>query len=127
MVRKESTSVTKLPFHERRKMDRRKISYYMPIMDSFTKQLVGHLMNLSPIGLMMDSNVPIPPNQKFNLHIDLMEEIAGHASLEFVAYSIWCQPDPIQPFLYNAGFIMIDFSPGDLEVINQISEKYGED
>ncbi len=119
------TPPSKPPFIERRKMERRKISYYMPIMDSFTKQVVGHLMNLTPIGLMMDSNIPIPLKQKYDLHIDLMEEIAGHASLEFVAYSIWCQPDPIQPFLYNAGFIIIDFPPGDLEVIKQIEEKYG--
>jgi len=114
-------------FRERRKMNRRKISYYLPVMDSTTKQVIGPLMNLSPIGLMMDSQVPIPAHQKLSLHMDLMEEIAGQASLEFVATSIWCMPDSIQPFLYNAGFSITDISPADLEVVKQIAEKYGEE
>ena len=113
-------------FTERRKMNRRKISYYLPVMDSATKQVIGHLMNLSPTGLTMDSQVPIPPKLKFSLHMDLMEEIAGQASVEFEATSVWCLPDSIQPFLYNAGFRIIDISPADLEVIIQIAEKYGE-
>jgi hypothetical protein len=128
---KESTIMSKPivsppGFTERRKMNRRQISYYLPVMDSATKQVVGHLMNLSPIGLMMDSQVSIPPKMKFSLHMDLMEEIAGQASIEFVATSIWCLPDSIQPFLYNAGFSISDISPADLEVVKQIAEKYGE-
>jgi hypothetical protein len=128
---KESTIMSKPivsppGFTERRKMNRRQISYYLPVMDSVTKQVIGHLMNLSPIGLMMDSQVSIPSKMKFSLHMDLMEEIAGQASLEFVATSIWCLPDSIQPFLYNAGFSITDISPADLEVVKQIAEKYGE-
>jgi hypothetical protein len=118
--------MSKLPFTERRKVARRKVSYYLPVMDSITKQIVGHLMDISPIGLRMDSDVPIPPNLIYNLHIDLMEELAGQASVEFVTTSIWCRSDSIQPFLYNAGFSIVEISPGDLEVIKQIAEKYGE-
>jgi hypothetical protein len=82
-------------------------------------------MDISPIGLMMDSKVPIPTNLKFNLHLDLMEEIAGRASLDFEAISIYCRPDAIQPYLYNAGFNIINIDPANLEVIKQIAEKYG--
>ena len=130
LMAKESTTLNKPiistpTFKERRRMNRRNISYYLPVMDSVTKQVIGHIMNLSPIGMMMDSQVPIPANQKFGLHMDLMEEIAGQASLEFVATSIWCLADSIQPFLYNAGFSITEISPADLEVVKQIAEKYG--
>jgi len=110
---------------ERRKIDRRNVSYYLPVMDTTTQQVIGHLIDISPIGLMMDSKIPVPTNLKYNLHMDLMEEIAGHASVEFVATSIWCRPDAIQPFLYNAGFHIVEIAPGDLEVIKQIAKKYG--
>jgi hypothetical protein len=56
--------------------------------------------------------------------MDLMEEIAGRASVEFVSISIWCRPDAIQPYLYNAGFHITEITPGDLEVVKKIAEKY---
>jgi len=111
---------------ERRKLIRRNVSFYLPVMDNNTKQVIGHLMDISPIGLMMDSKIPIPTNLTYNLHMDLMEEIAGQASLEFVAISIWCRPDSIQPYLYNAGFHIVNISPGDMEVVKQIAERYGQ-
>jgi len=111
---------------ERRKLHRRNVSYYLPVMDNNTKQVIGHLMDISSIGLMMDSKIPIPTNLKYTLHMDLMEEIAGQASLEFTAISKWCRPDKVQPFLYNAGFHIISIAPGALEVVKIIAEKYGE-
>jgi len=110
---------------ERRKLNRQNVSYYLPVMDNNTKQVIGHLMDISPVGLMMDSKIPIPTNLKFTLHMDLMEEIVGQASLEIAAISKWCRPDAIQPFLYNAGFHIVDITPGNLEVIKCIAEKYG--
>jgi len=80
-------------------------------------------MNLSPIGLMMDSQVPIPAHQKLSLHMESHGRDCRSGFLEFVATSIWCMPDSIQPFLYNAGFSITDISPADLEVVNQIAEK----
>ncbi len=110
---------------ERRKINRQNVSYYLPVMDTTTQQVIGHLIDISAVGLMMDSKIAVSTNLKYNLHMDLMEEIAGRASVEFVATSIWCRPDPIQPFLYNAGFHITEISPGDMEVVKQIAEKYG--
>ena len=111
---------------ERLKQNRRNVSFYLPVMDNNTKQVIGHLMDISPIGLMMDSKIPIPTNLKYNLRLDLMEDIAGKAILEFVAISVWCRPDSIQPYLYNVGFNIIEITPGNLEVVKRIAEKYGE-
>ena len=110
---------------ERRKLNRRNVSYYLPVMDDNTKQVIGHIMDISPTGLMMDSKVPVPANLKYNLRLDLMEDIAGKATLEFEAISKWCRPDPIQPYLYNAGFQIINIAPDYIEVIKRIAEKYG--
>jgi len=111
---------------ERRKLNRRNVSYYLPVMDDNTKRVIGHIMDISPTGLMMDSKVPVPTNQKYSLRLDLMEDIAGKATLAFEAMSKWCRPDPIQPYMYIAGFQIINIAPDDIEVMKRIAEKYGE-
>ena len=105
--------------NERRRTNRRNVTYYLPVMETTTKQVIGHLMDISPIGLMMDSKVPIPTNLKFTLYLDLMEDIAGQAYLEFDAISVWCRPDSIQPYLYNAGFHITSISPRNMEVVKR--------
>ena len=124
---KELAPVKKPNSIERRKLNRRKVSYYLPIMDDNTKQVIGHLMDISPTGLMMDSKIPIPANLKYDLRLDLMEDIAGKSILEFVAISKWCRSDSLQPYMYNAGFQIINISPDNIEVIKRIAEKYGEE
>jgi hypothetical protein len=110
---------------ERRRLERRDLSYYLPVMDNNTQQVIGHLVDISPVGLMMDSKMPVPTNLKYSLRLDLMEDIAGKAILEFIAVSKWCRPDSIQPYLYNAGFEITNIAPDDYEVIKLIAEKYG--
>ena len=106
-------------------MERRNVSFYLPVLDNNTQQVIGHLVDISPVGLMMDSKIPIPTNLSYNLHLDFMEDMAGRASLDFTARSKWCRPDSIQPFLYNAGFEITNVAPDDMEVIKCIVEKYG--
>jgi hypothetical protein len=110
---------------ERRRLKRRNITYYLPVMDNDTQKVIGHLVDISPAGLLMDSNKPIQTKMNFHLHLDFMEDIVGKATLEITARSIWCHPDPVQPYMYYAGFEISDLAPDDLEVINIIANKYG--
>ena len=57
--------------------------------------------------------------------MDLTSEVANKPSMEFVARSKWCEVDPLDPFLYNVGFQLINISPGDIEIFNRMMEKYG--
>ena len=111
--------------HERRKFERRNLSYYLPILDNDSQQVIGHLVDISPIGLMIDCKRNIPSGQNFNLRLDLMENVAGKAFIEFVARCRWCRSDNIQPFLYNAGFEIVTISADTLEIVKKIAEKYG--
>ncbi len=110
---------------ERRKLHRRNVSYYLPVIDSNTQKVIGHLMDINTTGLMMDSTVSVPTNLKYNLRLDLMENIAGKGVLEFTAMSKWCRPDKLQPYMFNAGFQITNISPDVLEVVKIIAEKYG--
>ena len=116
----------KLTANERRKFARRNLSYYLPVMDNKSLQIIGHLVDISPIGIMIDCKRNIPSAQEFNLRLDLMEKIGGKGSIEFIARCKWCRADKIQPYLFNAGFEIVAISSDGVETIKKIAEKYGE-
>jgi hypothetical protein len=110
---------------ERRHRERKDFSYYMRLVDNDTQDLVGHLVDISPEGFKLDSQVPIPINKDFRLRMDLTSEVANKPSMVFVARSKWCAVDPLDPFIYNVGFQLINISPGDLDIFRRMMEKYG--
>lgn len=109
---------------ERRRFKRQMLAYYLPVLDNQTQQVIGHLVDISPIGFMMDAKIPIQIRKIYDLHLDFMEAIAGKASLELKARSKWCRQDSVTPYLYNAGFEITDIAPDGIEIIKRIAEKY---
>jgi hypothetical protein len=45
--------------------------------------------------------------------------------MAFVARSRWCQVDPLDPYVYNVGFQLIQIAPDDLEIFKRMMETYG--
>ena len=110
---------------ERRNLERKDFSYYMQLIDSDTQKMVGHLVDISSSGFKLDSQAPIPLDKDFRLRMDLTSEVADKPAMAFVARSKWCEVDPLDPFIYNVGFQLINISPGDREIIQRMIEKYG--
>jgi hypothetical protein len=110
---------------ERRRAKRRNLNYYLPIINENNQQIFGHLVDLSTKGLMADSPKAVPTNQDFHLRMELTESIRNKSMVRFTARSKWCRTDPIQPSLFNVGFELTAISPSDLEIVQEIAEKYG--
>jgi len=110
---------------ERRKRDRKDFSFYMRLIDHDTGTIVGHLVDISTTGFKLDSQNPIPLNKDFRFRMDLTGEVADKPSMTFLARSKWCQVDPLDPFLYNVGFQLVNIAPGDREIFNRMMEAYG--
>jgi len=110
---------------DRRRRERKDFSYYMRLVDNDTQNLVGHLMDISSGGFKLDSQKPIPANKDFRLRMDLTSEVANKPYMVFIARSKWCEVDPLDPFIYNVGFQLINIAPSDLDIINRMMEKYG--
>jgi hypothetical protein len=119
-------SLDKPRTQERRKSERRNVAYYLPVINNDTQQVIGHLVDMSTTGLMIDAKNPIPSGVDYNMRLDLTEDIWHKPIVRFVARSKWSRPDSIQPYLHNAGFEIIKISPADAEAIKLIAEKYGE-
>jgi PilZ domain len=110
---------------ERRKLDRRDFSNYLRLMNENTGELVGHLADISTGGFKMESKKPIAPNMDFLLRMDMTNDVADKDHFVFSARSRWCQPDAVDPALYNIGFQLISIAPEDIEIFIRIFERYG--
>ena len=109
----------------KRKINRRDFTYYKPVTDDLTKQLVGYLSDISTGGFRLDSPKEIRPGQDFRLHIELTPDIADKNSMVFVARSKWCRKDHIDPTSFNVGFEIINMSPSDMTIFQRMFDKYG--
>ena len=106
---------------------RKDFSYYMQILDASTKEIVGHLADISSGGFKLDSRKPVPVNQDVRFLMNLPGEIASKPHMVFGARSRWCEIDPLDPCAFNVGYQLTQISPVDLEIINRMMEKYGRD
>ncbi len=111
--------------HERRKLKRKNLSYYMPVIDPSTEQIIGHLVDISPQGLMMDSQKTFNVGQDYRLRLNVTSDVSDRNSIDFGARTKWCRPDTVEPYLYDIGFEIVKISIQDADVVRRIVEKYG--
>ena len=95
---------------DKRKIKRRFLLYYMRVYDAATRQQIGNLVDITPRGLMIVSEHPLPEGQTTRLRMELTNEVADKPFMEFAAYSKWCEPDIIQN-MYNTGFEILSLLP----------------
>ena len=110
---------------ERRKLERRKFSYYMPVVDPTSTEQVGIIVDISPGGFKVDSLEPIPKGQVNHLCLFLTSDFAPQVSLVFAGRSKWCSPDYVDPTIYNIGYELINLSPKDTLTYQRVFEKFG--
>jgi hypothetical protein len=110
---------------ERRSLNRKDFDYYMQLIDDGTQEFVGHLVDIGSGGFKLDCRKLIELNKDFRFRMELTKEVAQKPYIVFLARSMWCKIDPLDPFVYNVGFQLLSISPGDLEIFNRMIEKYG--
>jgi Tfp pilus assembly protein PilZ len=109
---------------ERRKLKRKSLSYYMLVLDANSREMLGHLVDITPLGIMMDSQKPFPLGNDYRLRLDTMPDVADKNFIKFTARTKWCLPDVVEPYLYDIGFSITDITQHDAEIIRKIAEKY---
>jgi hypothetical protein len=109
---------------DRRKIKRRSLTYYMLVMDADTHETVGHLIDITSIGFLMDCPKPLPLEKDFRFRLDTSPDISDKSFITFTARSKWRQPDEIEPYLFDIGFSIIDITPHEAAIIKKISEIY---
>ena len=110
---------------EKRKLDRRKFSYYMRVVDAHTEKLVGHLVDISTDGFKLDCQLGLPLNVDYMLRVDVPAEISNTRFITFTARSKWCKPDRYDPNSFNIGFQIVAIHPSNRDIFIRLFEKYG--
>ena len=109
---------------DRRKIKRRYLIYYGRVFDETAQKLIGNLVDITDRGFMLLSDSPFPVDETHRFKLELTDDIADHAFLNFTARSLWCEPD-LDPNHYNTGFEILQLKPQDAELIRSIVKKYG--
>jgi hypothetical protein len=109
---------------KQRKLKRRHLIFYLRVFDAKTGNLIGHLADLSPDGILLVSDKPIESEQEFHLKIKLPESAGSNKFMEFKAKSKWCNND-VNPDIYDIGFQIFGVGPSALEHLAAIVKRFG--
>lgn len=92
--------------HDKRAEPRLSSSDYLRIYHRMTDHLLGQLLDVSPRGLGILSNLPIVIGQSFELTLVPPEQSENPAHLNIRARSMWCAKDE-NPNYYLVGFSLL--------------------
>ncbi|NOX87971.1 MAG: PilZ domain-containing protein [Calditrichaeota bacterium] len=109
---------------EQRKLHRRHLIYYLRVFDRETGEVIGHLINITPEGIMVISENPLETNKTYKLKMDLPSDIFEKTEIEFDAESRWCKKD-VNPEFYDTGFSILNLSYHDGRLIERLIDDYG--
>jgi c-di-GMP-binding flagellar brake protein YcgR len=87
---------------------RRHLFYYLKVFDGLTGRLVGHLVDLSPAGMLLLVHDPLTIGTDYRLRVQLPEECGDHHDLVVDARSVSCRRDD------NADRWGVSFRLGDV-------------
>ncbi len=109
---------------EQRQATRRHLVFYLRIFDGMSSRVMGHLMDISPKGLMLLSDEPVPVNEEYRLRMRLPTEVVDRDEIIFGAVSRWCRQDD-NPDFYVTGFQIQDMDDDTEKAVGQLIEEFG--
>lgn len=110
--------------HEKRKMKRVHLIYYLRLFDKQTNSQVGHLVDITTEGIMMISEEPIEIGKDFSFKMHLPGNITGREEIDFKASCLWCRKD-FNPDFYVSGYKIEKISPKEAKTITALINSYG--
>ncbi len=111
---------------EKRKLVRRHLIYYLQVLERDTDNLIGHLVDITPYGLLLVSEAPIAPGTTLPMRITLPRQILGKRQITFEAISRWSIKDA-NPNLHATGFGMLDMSVETTLIVGELIRDLGFD
>ena len=110
--------------HEKRKLKRVHLIYYLRIFDIETGKHVGHLVDITTEGIMMISENPLQSGKDFSFKMLLPGTITGREEISFKARSLWCKKD-FNPDFYVSGLKIEKISFKEIKTIAALINQYG--
>jgi hypothetical protein len=108
---------------DRRKFDRKFLTYFARVTDRKTGRLLGYLVDLTQKGALLIGDVPLKIDSIFQLRIDLPDEVSDKQSLDIDAIAKWNQPD-MDPEFYRTGLEMVPSTDEQFSILEELLSHY---
>lgn len=113
---------------EQRRLNRHHLIYYLRVFDGISNRVVGHIVDISPRGLMLITDEPIAVQEEFRLRMRFpgsgSDQESGKDELLFDAVCKWCREDE-NPEFYIAGFQIGDLPESATNFIQGLIAEFG--
>lgn len=108
----------------RRAFPRRNLIFYLRIVDGATGTMLGRVLDLTPAGLQMVGEEPVPLGETFDLEIRWEEDRADASPLALRATCVRRGQDP-NPELHDTGFRFEAVDPETKRRIQALIDRFG--
>lgn len=108
---------------ERRAADRYVLAFNLEPVDVRNGEPLGHLIDISPEGLMLASESPRRVEGRYRMRLPLPAEFDGYSAIEVEATAAWCKP-AMNPRFHRTGFRELQLVSGPPRALERLIEDY---
>lgn len=109
---------------DKRKLKRHRLIYYLRVYSLPEGRLLGHLIDITPAGILIVGESPLPVGMDFVLKMELPSRVNGKDVIEFAARCLWSRKDPAPQF-FASGFQFERVAQEDQQVISGLIKDFG--
>jgi hypothetical protein len=106
-----------------RQADRWYLVFYLRVFDGMSRQILGHLIDISEKGIMLICDNPVEVNEDYRLRMRLPNQMKDRDEIIFSATSRWCKSDA-NPDFYLVGFQIHDLEQTTRDLIADLIKDY---
>lgn len=109
---------------EKRKLKRRHLIYYLRVYSGKSKKTLGYMADIHSKGIMLISDNRIEEKKKFNLRMELPQQIGKITHIEFAAKSLWCK-QALNSDFFETGFTIDKIDEESISTIDSVIKFFG--
>ena len=102
----------------KRDLKRHYLIYYLRVFNRENGEVLGHLVDITPKGVMIMRDSPIEVGSHYSLRLRWRNSAGKLQLADFEGVCRWCRPD-VNPDFYGAGFVI---TPGNEEHVDAIMQ-----
>ena len=106
-----------------RRQERTRLIYPLRVFDARRKKLLGHMVDITPEGLMLIGETPVRVGRKYSLRMDLPRNLMTDGHVTFSAESKWCTRDVNGDF-YSMGMRIVKMTPEALTLVQKLTRDF---
>ncbi|MHB8790020.1 MAG: PilZ domain-containing protein [Desulfobulbaceae bacterium] len=109
---------------DQRILNRHHLIYYLRVYDNTSSRVLGHVVDISPQGVMLITDAPLVPGADYRLRMCFPGMGSSRDELIFEAICRWCRPDE-NPAFYLVGFQIRNLLPEEANFIQGMISELG--